>query len=195
MHVVRGADLIGAAAGGRLPDWSEASPARRAHMDRVARLMDGWAGDLKLDADERVRWRAAAWLHDALRDGDPDRLRRLLPPGQRDLPDPILHGPACAARLAADGVRDEAIRFAVAYHTLGHPDLDDMGRFLYLADFLEPGRDFEVEWRAALRDRLPGEVDDVLPEVVRARLLHLIGRGGAVRPETMHFWNALVAAA
>jgi len=96
-----------------------------------------------------------------------------------------------AARLAADGVDDQEVLDAVAYHTIGHPSLGRLGRAVYLADFLEPGRTFEPEWRASLRARMPDAFDDVLREVVAARIAHLLQTGRRVRPETVAFWNAI----
>ncbi|HUH14052.1 MAG TPA: hypothetical protein VMK65_13135, partial [Longimicrobiales bacterium] len=63
----------------------------------------------------------------------------------------------------------------------------------YLADFLEPGRDFSVEWRASLRQRMPEELDAVLAEVLAARLGHLLEERRAIRPETLSFWNGLAS--
>ena len=57
---------------------------------------------------------------------------------------------------------------AVRYHTIGSPDWDDVGRMLYLADFLEPGRDLADG--ADLARRVPRERDTVLREVARRRL-------------------------
>lgn len=58
---------------------------------------------------------------------------------------------------------------------------------LYAADFLEPGREVRAEWRASLRGRMPGEMDDVALEVASARTEHLRGISGSVRPETAAF--------
>jgi len=182
---------IDAAANGVLPKWADVSPARREHIRRVVALVDAWAVQLGVDDVDRRRWRAAAWLHDALRDAAPIGLRLLVPEWARDLPDPLLHGPAAAARLAADGVDDQEVLDAVAYHTIGHPSLGRLGRAVYLADFLEPGRTFEPEWRASLRARMPDAFDEVLREVVAARIAHLLQTGRRIRPETVAFWNAI----
>ncbi len=188
-----GAASIERAAAGELPEWAEAAPSRRAHGRRVVALLDDWACRFGFDPAERRRWRAAGWLHDALRDADPTSLRARVPAWARDLPGPLLHGPAAAARLEAEGVRDRAVLDAVAYHTLGHPDLGRLGRALYLADFLEPGRAFEPARRAALRARMPDAFDEVLVEVAAARIMHLIESRRPVRPESLAFWNSLVA--
>lgn len=186
------AKLITAAAAGRLPDWANVGPSRRAHMARVADLMERWGRGSGLDEGDIARWRATAWLHDALRDADPEALRSQVPEALRDLPPKVLHGPAVAHRLEQDGVGDPPFRLAIAYHTLGHPDLDRLGRALFLADFLDPGRTFRASWRAALRSRLPDALDDVLRTVLAARICYLTERGVALRPETTSFWNRMV---
>ncbi len=182
------------AAAGRLPSWAVVTPERRAHIERVAQLLDAWGEALHAKAAERRRWRAAAWLHDALRDAPAEHLRAELPQAFQPWPDPLLHGPAAAERLRAEGLADDALLRAVAYHTLGHPDLDRGGRLLYLADFLEPGRGFEPVLRAALRARMPAALEDVLNRVVAARLGWLLETGRAIQPESLEFWNSLVRA-
>jgi len=186
-------DIVFEAAEGRLPEWAVASDARRAHMGRVAGLMRDWSEALGLDDDDRVRWRAVGHLHDVLRDEESAVLRERTPPDLRDLPGPLLHGPAAAERLRVAGVRDGELLSVVAFHTVGDPSFGRFGRALYAADFLEPGRTFLAEWRAALRARVPAELDDVIFEIVGARIKSLVERGTAVLPRTIRFWNTLVS--
>lgn len=183
--------IVERSARGELPAWAVVSEPRLRHMERVASLLGEWADKLGLDAPERMRWVAVGYLHDAMRDAPPDGLRARVPPALADLPDRILHGPAAAERLRVEGVADGELLRAVAYHTLGHPALGRLGRALYAADFLEPGRELRDEWRAKLRARMPGDLDGVVREVVGARITYLVGRSRAVRPETAAFWNAL----
>jgi HD superfamily phosphohydrolase YqeK len=177
--------VVAAAARGELPPWARASPGRRAHMRRVAELTGAWAEALGLPRGEALRWRAAAFLHDVLRDAPPEELRGEVPAPFRELPGKLLHGPAAAERLAGDA--DAEILEAIRYHTLGSPRFGRLGRALYLADFLEPGRTFLPEWTAALRARMPGEMDAVLREVVEARVAHVRESGGTLHPETLAF--------
>jgi 2-amino-4-hydroxy-6-hydroxymethyldihydropteridine diphosphokinase len=162
-------------------------------MRRVADLMDGWARALGLAEEERIRWRAAAHLHDALRDAPPVELLGLVPEGLRGLPGALLHGPAAATRLRTEGVHDEALLEAIAYHTIGAGGLGRLGRALYAADFLDPGRSFRAEWRRDLQARMPRDFDEVLIEIARARIENLLAREAAILPETTAFWNTLVA--
>lgn len=175
-----------------LPEWAAAGPARRAHVERVVSLVDEWGAALGWSDPERARLRAAAWLHDALRDAPADELRPTVPPALRDLAPKLLHGPAAAERARTLGLEDQDVLDAVAYHTVGHPDLGTIGRLLYLADFLEPGRTFDPAGRAALQARMPHDWKGVLQAVVRSRVNHLLDSGNPVRPETMGFWNSVV---
>ena len=184
---------MAAAAQGRLPSWTVAGEARRAHMGRVAELLGQWAVLLDLGPQSVDRWIAVGQLHDVLREASPVELARKVPPGVASLPAPLLHGPAAAERLRIEGVLDGEALYAIAYHTTGHASLGVLGRALYVADFLEPGRTLEQEWRASLRARMPHDLKGVTRDVVAGRISHIVGRGVDLLPDTVRFWNALVA--
>jgi predicted HD superfamily hydrolase involved in NAD metabolism len=58
------------------------------------------------------------------------------------LPD-LLHGPVGAWLLRAErGVRDEAVLSAIAKHTLADPVMSPLDKIVYLADMIEPGREY-----------------------------------------------------
>jgi HD superfamily phosphohydrolase YqeK len=161
-----------------LPDWAQVSTPRRAHIERVVALLDSWAEAMQVTPKERERWIRAGWLHDALRDAP--------------FTDRLAHGPAAADRAAATGERDRGVLDAIRYHTIGSPDWDDVGRMLYLADFLEPGRAADHTDRADLAQRVPSERDATLQEVARRRLEWVLRSGWRLAPETVAFWNQLV---
>lgn len=180
------------AAGGRpgeLPAWARVSPARRAHVERVTALLDEWADGLGLDERQRVRWRASGRLHDALKSADVEALRMM---AGRDLPESVLHGPACAVRLRDHGVRDEELLLGIAFHSIGHPALSGIGEYLYLADFLEPGRKRLVQRREKLRARMPEDLAGVLREVAGLRIRHVVDAGLPLLRESAEFWNRLL---
>ncbi|MDT8368032.1 MAG: HD domain-containing protein [Longimicrobiales bacterium] len=183
--------LIDAASRGELPEWACASKSRRRHMARVAKLMNQWGKALALPKEVRRRWKAAAHLHDCVKEESPAELRRLLRGGLRRLPDGVLHGPAASVLLRREGVVDEPLLQAVSYHTLGHPDFETIGLALYAADFLEPGRRSRSTWRNALRERAPDDLNGVVHEIVRRRIHQLMKRGRPVRPETIALWNSM----
>jgi HD superfamily phosphohydrolase YqeK len=82
----------------------------------------------------------------------------------------------------------------VRYHSIGLAEWDMVGRILYCADYLEPGRKHEREWRADLAQRFPSDPALVLRQVARARVGHLISSDRPLLEPTVRFWNSLVAA-
>jgi HD superfamily phosphohydrolase YqeK len=162
-----------------LPSWAVVGPSRRAHIERVVQLLADWATARRVGPAERDRWLRAGWLHDALRDA-PNA-------------DELAHGPLAADRAAADGERDRGVLDAVRFHSVGYAGWDDVGRMLYLADHLEPGRSFDAAARSALAARVPLERDVVLREVAERRIAWAVRSRWPLPPETVAFWNALVA--
>ena len=179
-------------AGLDLPPWAQVSPRRIAHIGRVVALVGRWAVARGVAAGERDRWRRAALLHDALRDAPEEVLRRYVPDSRWPLK--TRHGPAAAAAAEANGERDAGVLEAVRYHSLGYAGWDDAGRMLYLADYLEPGRQHERAMLDALGRRVPAEPQAVLRAVAALRIGWRLKEGGCIAKETWEFWNGLVAA-
>lgn len=172
-----------------LPPWAQVSDKRRAHIARVVALLDGWASAMRLPDDEASRWTAAGTLHDALRDAPETMLRTLT--GDATTPTELLHGPAAAVRAEQDGERRQDVLDAVRFHTVGNAEWTRTGRALYLADFLEPGRNFMRSKRARIAEKLPQEFDAAFREVVQARIELTLREGGKLFPETVALWNAV----
>jgi len=170
-----------------LPSWAQVSEKRRAHIARVTALLDRWSDALHLTAAERRTWHDAGRWHDALRDAPVAHLR--LAVGDPSLPDSVLHGPAAALRLAGEGeVRDELLD-AIRWHTLGNPAWGPVGRALFMADYLEPGRPFAQADRAFLASHVPLDFDGVFRQVVRSRIEWTLREGKTIFPETAALWN------
>ncbi len=183
---------ISAALRPTLPAWAEVTPDRVAHIERVAHLVATWADRMGIPDSERNRWLKAVWLHDALRDASPATLGEWA--SSSSGPVELWHGPAAAARAKAEGELDRGVLDAVRYHSLGLAEWDMVGRVLYCADYLEPGRTFDVAARAELAALFPRDVPGVIRAVARARLSHL-ARSGWPLPEPMvRFWNSLSVA-
>lgn len=168
------------------------SPERMEHVERVAMLVGDWADAMGVPDSERNRWFRAVWLHDALRDASPEELEQWASttPG----PPELKHGPASAARAKAEGEVDRGVLDAVRYHSIGLAEWDMVGRVLYCADFLEPGRTFDRQWRADLAAQFPRESARVLREVACARVAYTVKSRWPILEPTFRFWNSLVGA-
>ena len=140
-----------------LPQWAVVSPERREHIERVAELagaLGRWRWECPTSERQPLAPRGVAARRAAGRAGGraatAGRPRRPGPPELR-------HGPASAARAKAEGETDRGVLDAVRYHSIGLAEWDMVGRMLYCADYLEPGRKREREWRAELAARFPAE--------------------------------------
>lgn len=173
----------------RLPAWSITTPKRREHCVRVVQLLDQWAGQMKLDEAEARAWHDAGCWHDALRDASEGDLRELT--GDKERPYGMLHGPAAAMRLASDGETRSDVLDAIRWHTVGSSAWSRAGRALYMADFLEPGRNFMQTDRAFLAAQLPHAFDAVFRQVVRMRIEWVVREGKGLAPETVLLWNTI----
>jgi 2-amino-4-hydroxy-6-hydroxymethyldihydropteridine diphosphokinase len=176
----------------KLPAWAKVKRKRRLHIARVAGLLAHWADRMAVEPRERDRWLRAAAYHDALKDAPLSELRTLAPGGW-DV-DVLRHGPAAAAAAASAGETDQGVLDAVRYHSVGYAGWDQVGRMLYVSDFLEPTRKREPKDHAALRARVPADADTVLCEVARRRLEYQVQHGRSLLPETTAFWESLACA-
>lgn len=173
-----------------LPPWARVSEKRIAHIERVTALLDEWARALKLPRDVAAEWHDAGVYHDALRDATEKELLALAP----SLPDytgGMLHGPASAARMIQDGERRQELLDAVRFHTVGSERWGRLGRALYMADYLEPGRKFSRTDRAYLAAHVPHDFDATFRQVLRARLESSLREGQRLYPEAVALWNAV----
>lgn len=105
----------------------------------------------------------------------------------------LLHGPTAAAELAraypdlpADVVQ------AVARHTAAALDMSDLDMIIYVADAIEPGRDFDDldELRDAIGD-VP--LEELFVRTFNHILLTLVERRRCLHPATVEVWNHYVA--
>jgi HD superfamily phosphohydrolase YqeK len=172
-----------------LPSWAKVSDKRRKHIARVCGLLMQWADEIDVSSGERDTWLQAGRLHDALRDAPEPELRELARDPERE-PE-LLHGPAVANRLVAEGEGNVGLLSAIRYHTVGSAEWDRTGRALYMADFLEPGRGFSRRDRAFLATQVPHDFDGVFRQVLRARLEYALREGYTLFPETVALWNAV----
>lgn len=172
-----------------LPAWHVTSARRRAHIARVVALLETWASAMRLPPAEAAAWRDAGRWHDALRDANGEALRPYV--DDATMPAPLLHGPAAARRLAADGETRSDVLEAVRWHTTGRRDWSRTAQALYMADFLEPGRPFDQARRAQLAARVPEDFVRTLHDVVRERLIWSLREGKALHPESVGLWNAI----
>ena len=103
----------------------------------------------------------------------------------------LLHAKAGAilAKTQYD-VNDEEILHAIAVHTTGEPNMNTLDKIIYIADYIEPGRDkapnLELVRILAYKD-----LDVCMAQILYDTLNYLKNRGGLIDPmteKTYHFY-------
>lgn len=143
-----------------------------------------------------MRAEVAAWLHDIAREWSSDRLVQSaetvdIPAGFASIP-VLLHGPI-AAHLGrvSFGIDDEEILSAVCFHTTGRIDMSLLEKILFVADAIEPGREFVgVE---ELRRLAKIDLNLAVLRCMESSMTYLLQREQPIFPLTVMARNALLA--
>ncbi len=165
---------------------SRLSEGRYGHTMRVANTAADLARVHGLDED---RTRLSALIHDAARETGPEEFLRLaqeweLPVGEPERQSPkLLHGPVAAELARRElGVEDEEILEAVRAHTTGKPGMGPLALALYVADKIEPARDYPSVER--LRRLAREDLHAAATESLRRAIAHNEERGKDVHPSS-----------
>lgn len=160
---------------------------RFAHTLGVTRVAELLAAAHHADTG---RARMAGLFHDLARLYPAQRLldecaRRGLEVGPFERRNPVVLHARVGAELARErfGVDDEAVLSAIRKHTLGDAEMSTLDQVLFLADALEPGRDFAE--RAAFLEVAFRDLEAAMRVVLQATLAYLRARGLTPAPQTL----------
>ena len=172
-----------------LPSWAQVKKKRAKHIRRVTALLSAWSEEMDLPIAERQCWVDAGRYHDALRDAPVEELRALAGSSLEEVE--LLHGPAVATRLERDGETRRDLLDAIRYHSIGWKGWAPVGKALYMADYLEPGRTFDMERRALLSLRVPRDFEGIFREVVKTRMSFAMENGFTKYPESVELLKSV----
>jgi len=139
----------------------------------------------------------AAWFHDCAKEWTKERMLETLrgTPFKMDGMEkkiPALWHPHAGAAAAARGwkVRDPEVLEAIRCHTLGNPRMGALAQVLFVADFIEPGRDY-AELAEIRKTAYSSLREGVLSKSSRT-IGAILGRKGKVHPRLLETWNAFL---
>lgn len=163
------------------------SDKRYGHTVRVARTAEDLARLHGLDPD---RARLAALLHDAAREVSPEQFLELagrfgVPVGDPERETPkLLHGPVAAELARRElGVEDDEVLDAVREHTTGRPGMSLLSLALFVADKIEPARDYPSVGR--IRQQARKDLREAAAESLRRAIAHNEDRGRPTHPSSI----------
>jgi len=165
---------------------SRLSEGRYGHTLRVADTAEDLARVHGLDP---IRARLAALLHDAARETEPEEFLRLagawdLHVGEPERQSPkLLHAPVAAELARRElGVEDEEVLGAIRAHTVGEPGMSPLALALYVADKIEPARDYPSVGR--IRNLAQRDLAEAAAEALRRVVAHNEQRDRKIHPSS-----------
>lgn len=107
---------------------------------------------------------------------------------ERELPF-LLHGKV-GGFLAENkyGVRNRDVINAILYHTMGREDMSLLEKIVFVADYIEPGRN-RAPHLGELRELAFQDLDKALLRILEGTLSHLKSNGWTIDDRTVETWN------
>lgn len=102
----------------------------------------------------------------------------------------LWHGPVAAYIAETSfGIKDKDVLHAIRYHTTGRAHMSDIEMILFVADYIEPNRNFKEvkEIRAVAKKNLPYTAW----LVVRNTIQYLLKKRAIIHPNTLEAYNDL----
>ncbi|MBE3570400.1 MAG: bis(5'-nucleosyl)-tetraphosphatase (symmetrical) YqeK [Bacillales bacterium] len=103
----------------------------------------------------------------------------------------LWHAPVGAYLTKTEaGIEDEEVLDAIRYHTSGRPNMTVLEKVIYLADYIEPGRQFPgVD---EVREMAERSLDEALIQALKNTIVFLLKKNQPVFPDTLDTYNHLV---
>ncbi len=103
----------------------------------------------------------------------------------------LWHAPAGAAYAEDElGIKDKDILNGILYHTTGRKAMSNFEKIIFLADYIEPARDFPgVEETRKLSEK---NLDAAAAMALQNTVQYLTGRQQPVYPDTIEAYNELI---
>ncbi|CAG9619391.1 bis(5'-nucleosyl)-tetraphosphatase (symmetrical) YqeK [Sutcliffiella rhizosphaerae] len=103
----------------------------------------------------------------------------------------LWHAPVGAYLVKKEvGISDEEILEAIRCHTSGKINMSQLDKVIYVADYIEPNRDFPgVE---VVRDSAKTSLDIAVVQAMKNTILFLLTRNQPIYPNTFHAYNDMM---
>lgn len=138
----------------------------------------------------------AALLHDFAKEHDAESMKAIVLSEGMDREmtgygNEIMHGPVGAFYAEkVFGIVDRVILDAIRQHTIGGETMTLIGKILFIADYIEPGRAFKGvdEARRLAEDSL----DEAAYFKIEKTIIHLVKKELPIYPGTIHVYNSWI---
>lgn len=139
----------------------------------------------------------AALTHDYAKERSDEEFKKIILDYDYDLDllnwnNAIWHGVVGAKLVEIElGITDESILQAIRLHTTGAAQMSLLDKIIYVADYIEPGRDIPgIEEARTIAQR---NLDEAVAYETKHTLKHLIDINAPIYPKTIETYNRWVA--
>jgi len=167
---------------------------RYTHCLRVEKISRGLAAQFGGDID---RAGLAGLLHDYAKERDDEEFievikKHHLDPELLNYNNAIWHG-IVGAEIVKDelGIYDEDVLNAIRRHTVGAANMTQIDKCVFVADFIEPRRDFPGIDQA--RDYAVKSLDAAVAYELKHSVQHLVDKNRTIYPATFDSYNFWIA--
>lgn len=103
----------------------------------------------------------------------------------------LLHGPVGSIVAREEyGIEDEEILSAIYWHTTGHRNMSALDKIVFLADYIEPGRDFPGVDK--VREAVFQDLDKGMVVALMSIIKHLVKKRALIQLDTIDTWNYII---
>ncbi len=168
------------------------SPKRYQHSLRVEEMAAQIAQRYECDVEKA---RIAGIIHDCAKN-IPNKQKLVLckkyhiklTAYEKEYPD-LLHAQLGVILAKRDfNIEDEDILDAIRYHTTGRPNMSLLEKIIYIADYIEPGRD-KAPNLDELRDLVMKDLDKTLIRILEDTCVYLKQKNKSIDPKTEEAYN------
>ncbi|WP_339146962.1 MULTISPECIES: bis(5'-nucleosyl)-tetraphosphatase (symmetrical) YqeK [unclassified Sutcliffiella] len=135
----------------------------------------------------------AAIFHDYAKFRDKEEMRQIIinqkmPQDLLQHHDELWHAPVGAYLVENEvGITDHEVLEAIRCHTSGKINMSPLDKVLFVADYIEPGRDFPgVE---QVRESAMNSLDIAVIQAMKNTITFLLKRNQPIYPDTFHAYN------
>lgn len=137
----------------------------------------------------------AAMLHDYAKQRPKEELRRWilkssLPKDLLDYHHELWHAPVGSILIERElGITNISVQNAVRYHTTGRAKMSQLELIVFLADYIEPGRNFPAV--KEVREKAKEDLVHASLLASRNSVMYLLKKNQAIYPDSFHVYNDL----
>lgn len=138
----------------------------------------------------------AAVFHDYAKYRDKNEMERwiineALPKDLLQYHHELWHGPVGAMMLERElGITDQDVLSAIRWHTTGQANMTMLEKVIFIADYIEPGRQFPgVD---EVREKVKDDINLACFLASRNTIQFLMSKGQSIYPDTFHAYNDLL---